>query len=69
MSVKQLNSMPDILSDGVTASYQKEDGKLVSVFSVTNIGYTVFVGNKIVFLSDEYEQIQDWIMTDLGLLN
>jgi hypothetical protein len=64
-----VNEIPRIVVSGIKTSYRRADATVVSVFNVTNIGYAIFDGNELVFLSDEYEQIQDWIMADLGLLN
>ena len=64
----QVNAIPNIFSNGVKTSYHRHDGVVVSIFGINNVGYAVFDGNELKFVSESFEQLQDWIMTDVGLL-
>jgi len=64
----QLNAIPNIFSKGVKTSYHRHDGVVVSVFGINSVGYAVFEGNELKFVTECFEQLQDWLMIDIGLL-
>ncbi len=57
-----------MFSKGVKTYYHRNDGAVVSVLSVDSVGWAVFEGNELKFVTESFEQLQDWIMIDIGLL-